>query len=89
LFTRPLYSSGLVRSVDVGGRRDFGVVEQRQDRDEHGFDALHRGPPLRGGLAGHFVVAGGVKDRDAEAAVGVDVGVVEGADELEVWRGNY
>jgi hypothetical protein len=60
-----------------------------RDRDEHGFDALHRGPPLRGGLAGHFVVAGGVKDRDAEAAVGVDVGVVEGADELEVWRGNY
>jgi hypothetical protein len=28
-----------------------------------------------------------VQDRDAEAAVGVDVGMVEGADELEVYVG--
>lgn len=31
------------------------------------------------------VCARGVQDRDAEAAVGVDVGVVEGAEEFEFW----
>ena len=32
--------------VDVGGRRDFGVVEQRQDRDQDGEDSLGGGPAL-------------------------------------------
>jgi hypothetical protein len=48
---------------------------------------LGGGPALRGGFAGQGVVAGGVQDRDAEAAVWVDVWVEEGADEFEVWDG--
>jgi len=30
--------------VNVGGRRDLGVVEQRQDRNQNGEDSLSGGP---------------------------------------------
>lgn len=73
--------------VDVGGRRDLGIIEEGQDGDEDGLDALRGRPALRGELAGHLVFAGGVQDRDAEFAVLVDVGVVEGAQEAELYRG--
>ena len=45
---------------------------------------MNGGPALGGGFAGHFVVAGSMQDGDAELSVGVDVGVVEGAYELEI-----
>lgn len=44
------------------------------------------GPAFAGALAGHFVIAGGVQDGYAQVPVGVDVGVEEGAVELEGGR---
>ena len=69
--------------VHVRWGRAFGVVEEGDDAYEDGFDALGRGPALAGGFTGHFVVAGGVKDGDAEFTVGVNVGVEDGPAELK------
>lgn len=73
--------------VDVGGRVDLGVIEEEEDGAEHALGALEGGPALAGLLARHAVFAGGVEDRDAEAAVGVDVGVGDRDEEAELGRG--
>lgn len=43
------------------------------------------GPALRGRFAGQCVFAWSVQDGDAEAAIGVDVWVVERLQEAELW----
>lgn len=43
------------------------------------------GPSFRGEFTGHFVFAGRVENGDAELAVGVNIGMAEGAEEAEFY----
>lgn len=73
--------------VDVGGRVDLGVIEEEEDGAEDALGTLEGGPALAGLLARHAVFAGGVEDRDAEAAIGVDVRVGDWDEEAELGWG--
>lgn len=72
--------------VDVGRGGDLGVVEEGEDGDEHGFDTLGRGPAFCGQFTGHFVLAWGMQDGDAEPPVWVYVWVVKGYQEPKFCR---
>ena len=72
--------------IHIRRARRLRVIEQRDDAQQDRFDTLDGAPALAGALAGHFVFAGRVQDRNAEFAIRVDVWVVEGPAELEGWR---
>jgi hypothetical protein len=70
--------------VDVGWGTCFGIVQQGDDGYQDRLDPLGRRPALGGEFAGHFIVAGGVEDGNAQFAVGIDIRMVERLQELEL-----
>lgn len=60
---------------NVGGALVIGAVEEAEDADENGLWRAGGIPPFRGIFVSMRVVTGRVKDRYAELAVGVDVGM--------------
>lgn len=61
-----------LRSLDVSGTLVVRFCQHAHDRDEDLLHALDGRPALRGMFVVVGVVAGGMEDRDADGAVGVD-----------------
>jgi hypothetical protein len=73
-------------SINVRRGIDLGVVQKEENGAENGFNGVEWTPTLASRLSRLLVLAGSVKDGDAELAVGVDIWVVDWAEELEGWR---
>ena len=69
--------------VEIGGRGRVGFVEHRNDAQENGPNILRDAPALAGLLSAALVVARFVKDGDADASVGIDIGMPDFGEELQ------
>ncbi|KAI6757694.1 hypothetical protein HG531_003519 [Fusarium graminearum] len=63
--------------VDVRRGVDLGIIEEEQDGSEHRLDTVEHIPTLASQLARVLIFTRFVEDRDAESAVGVNVGVAD------------
>lgn len=58
--------------LDIGGTLVVWLGEHTHNRDENLLHALNGRPALRGMFVVVWVIAGGMEDRDADGAIGVD-----------------